>query len=51
MRDNAASRAELARQQFDQAFAARDARLRTMEEKFTMLLHFLSLSHDLPRGL
>ena len=51
MRDNAASRAELARQQFDQAFAARDARLRTMEEKFTMLLHFLSLSHDLPKGL
>jgi hypothetical protein len=51
MRDNAASRAELARQQFEQAFSVRDARLRTMEEKFTMLLHFLSLSHDLPRGL
>jgi SMC interacting uncharacterized protein involved in chromosome segregation len=43
MRDNAASRAELARQQFDQAFAVRDARLRTMEEKFAMLLQFLSL--------
>ena len=50
-RSNAASRAELARQQYDQAFAARDARLASMEEKFAMLLHFLSLSHDLPRGL
>src|SRR6516164_2300377 len=51
MRENAASRAELARQQFDQAFSQRDARLTSMEEKFAMLLHFLSLSHDLPRGL
>jgi hypothetical protein len=50
-RSNAASRAELARTQFEQAFATRDARLASMEEKFQMLLHFLSLSHDLPRGL
>ena len=51
MRENSASRAELARQQFEQAFSQRDARLTSMEEKFAMLLHFLSLSHDLPRGL
>ena len=51
MRENSASRAELARQQFEQAFSQRDARLASMEEKFAMLLHFLSLSHDLPRGL
>jgi hypothetical protein len=52
MRDNAASRAELARQQFDQAFSQRDARLRTMEEKFAMLLQFLSLQGlDPPKGL
>jgi hypothetical protein len=51
MRENSASRAELARQQFEQAFSQRDARLASMEEKFAMLLHFLSLSHDLPKGL
>jgi hypothetical protein len=43
-RSNTESRAELARQQFDQAFAARDARLTSMEEKFRMLLQFLSLA-------
>jgi hypothetical protein len=50
-RSNAASRAELARQEFDRAFATRDAELRTMQEKFDMLLRFLSLSQNLPQGL
>jgi hypothetical protein len=50
MRSNAESRAELARQQFEQAFAARDARLHTMEEKFEMLLRYMSLAGlELPR--
>jgi len=51
MRENAASRAELARQQFDQAFSQRDARLASMEQRFDMLLRFLSLSQNLPQGL
>jgi hypothetical protein len=47
-RENAASRAALERQRFEQAFVERDRRIEQLETRLGMLLKFLGA--DLPRG-
>jgi len=47
-RENAASRAALERQRFEQAFAERDHRIEQLETRLGMLLKFHG--GDLPRG-
>jgi len=49
-KENAESHAQLNRQQLDRSFAERDARFERIETKLSMLMKFLSLSVDLPRG-
>jgi hypothetical protein len=49
-RENFESRSALAQAQLSQAFGQRDARIERIEERMQMLLRFLSLSVDLPRG-